>query len=53
MDDNTPPMTTEDETRPAVIEKKENGSSEQTHRFAQPSEEEFARILDFYGLLWA
>ena len=51
MDDNTPPMTTEDGPRPEVIEK-ENGSSEQTPSFAHPSEEEFARILDFYGLRW-
>ena len=42
---------TKDDTRPTVIEH-ESGSNLNPPVFAHPSEEEFAKILDFYGLQW-
>lgn len=42
---------TKDDTRPMVIEH-ESGSNLNPPAFAHPSEEEFAKILDFYGLQW-
>ena len=51
MGDSEKPPAAEDEARPAVVENGP-GSRAEAPSFAHPSEQEFAQILDFYGVRW-